>query len=113
MVLVLQSLDQEVRVVVVVLEAVLHVGYYYHHHLRRRPDCLLQVALGRLVDVAGYVEMFPFLFLCLLGGSGMVSDYFLRLDRKLAVCPQPLFVRGTRFLSEVTMVPCEWAKKDW
>ena len=113
LVLVLRSLDREVWVVVVVLEVVLRVGYCCCRHLHRRPNRLLQVALGRLVDVAGCMEMFPFLFLCLLGGSGMVSDYFLRLDRKLAVCPQPLFVRGTWFLSEVTMVPCEWAKKDW
>ena len=58
------------------------------------------------------MEMFPFLFLCLLGGSGMVSDYFLCLDRKLVVRPQPLSVRGTRFLFVVTMVPCERVKKD-
>ena len=109
--LVLRSLDQEARVVV--LEVVLRVGYYYCRHLHRGLDHLLQVALGRLVDMAGYMEVFPFLFLCLLGGSGTVSDYFLHLDRKLVVRPRPLFVRGSQFLFEVTMAPCEWVKKDW
>ena len=68
---------------------------------------------GRLVDMAEFVEMFPFLFLCLLGGNGMVSDYFLCLDRRLVIHPQPLSVQGTRFEFEVTIVPCEWVKKDW
>ena len=99
--------------VVVVLEAVLRVGCYCRRHLHRHPDHLLQVALGRLVDVAGYMEMFPFIFLCLLGDNGMVSDYFLRLDGKLAVRPQPLSVRGTQLQFEMMMVPCGQVKKDW
>ena len=97
--------------VVVVLEVVLRVDCCCH--LLCHPDHLLQVDLERLVDVVGFVEMLPFLFLCLLGGNGTVSDYFLRLDRKSAVRPQPLSVQGTRFQFVVTMVPCELAKKDW
>jgi hypothetical protein len=68
---------------------------------------------GRLVDVVGCVEIFPFFFLYLSGGSEMVSDYFLHVDRELVVYLLPLYVRGTPSPLEAMMVPCEWVKKDW
>ena len=100
LVLVLRSLDQE-------------VGFHCCRYLQVRRLSLLQVVLGRLVDMAGCVEMFPFLFLYNQGGIEMVSDYFLCQGRKLVVRLLPLCVHGTLFQFEVTMVPCEWAKKDW
>ena len=107
---------RKVRVVVaeVVRVDLADLGYLVDFHYCRRLHChldrLLQVALGRLVDEAGCVEMLLFLFL--LRGSGTVSDCFLRLNRKSGVCPQLFSVRGTRFRFVVTMVPCE-SKKEW
>ena len=110
--LVLHFLDQKVRGAEVVMVLVDRVGFHCRCHLHRL-NCLLQVVLGRLVDVVGCVEIFPFFFLYLSGGSEMVSDYFLHVDRELVVYLLPLYVRGTPSPLEAMMVPCEWVKKDW